>query len=177
MTTCRTDHPFVLETGRLLLRELTPDDADFISLLLNTPGWLQYIGDRNVRSREQAVAFLENGPLKSYRERGFGMYLVETKAGRQPAGVCGILKRPDLGTPDLGFAFLPEFTGHGYAYESARATLDYAREQLLIRKISAIVLPENSRSIRLLEKLGLRQTGQYVPPTGEKLLLFTTALL
>lgn len=141
-------------------------------MLVNSPGWLRFIGDRNIRNRPQALTFLEEGPLKSYRELGFGMYLVETKAGGNAAGVCGIHKRPGLDCPDLGFAFLPGFTGQGFAYEIASATLRFAHDELLIPKIYAIVLPENERSVRLLQKLGMRPDGHYVSPAGETLLRF-----
>lgn len=167
-----TSPPYILETERLRLRELQPDDSDFIVLLVNSPGWLRFIGDRNIRNRAQGLTFLEEGPLKSYRELGFGMYLVETKAGGNAAGVCGIHKRPGLDCPDLGFAFLPGFSGQGFAYEIASATLRFVHDELRIRKIYAIVLPENERSVRLLQKLGMKPDGQYISPAGETLLRF-----
>jgi RimJ/RimL family protein N-acetyltransferase len=171
-----TERPNILETDRLLLRELTAGDAEFTIRLLNTPGWLKYIGDRNVKTREQALAFLEQGPFKSYRENGFGLYLVETKDSGCSIGMCGIIKRPGLETPDIGFAFLPEFTGLGFAYEIAKATLKYALEVLEIPAICAIALPENNRSISLLEKLGLQYSRTYTSPqTQEELLLFISS--
>lgn len=150
---------YILQTERLRLREFTIDDADFIVHLLNTEGWLQFIGDRNVRNHEQAVAYLKNGPLKSYAENGFGLYLVETRDQRIAIGMCGILKRPTLETPDIGFAFLPDYSGIGYAIEIATATLAYAAHVLKIPSISAITKPDNSRSIRLLEKIGMTSRG------------------
>lgn len=164
---------YILETGRLRLRELTTGDAAFIIDLLNTPGWLQYIGDRNVRTEVQAIAYLQNGPLKGYREHGFGMWRVETRADGTPIGMCGVMKREHLEAPDVGFALLPQYSGQGYAHEAARAVLNYAMESLGISKVSAIVLPGNTASIRLLEKLGLtfKKTITF-PGSNEELLLY-----
>ena len=97
----------ILQTERLLLREFTEDDAAFIVELLNSPGWIQYIGDRNIKTEEQAREYLNNGPLKSYRQNGFGLYMVEKKDDHTPIGMCGIIKRDTLNNPDIGFAFLP----------------------------------------------------------------------
>jgi len=140
----------------LRLREFTLDDTDFIIALLNSPGWLQYIGDRNVKTEEQAVNYLENGPLKSYRQHGFGLWLVESKADEKAIGMSGILKRDTLEHPDLGFAFLSPYQGKGYGYEIAREILLYANRQLVLFPISAISLADNVKSIRLLEKLGFQ---------------------
>jgi RimJ/RimL family protein N-acetyltransferase len=145
----------ILETDRLTLRELAFDDSSFILELVNTPGWLTYIGDRNIKNNEQAKEYLKNGPLKSYAQHQFGLWLVTRKQDGEKLGICGLLKRDYLDQPDLGFAFLPEFTGQGYAQESANATVAYARGRLKITGISAIVLPENKRSIHLLEKIGM----------------------
>jgi RimJ/RimL family protein N-acetyltransferase len=164
---------YILETDRLKLRELTIEDADFIITLLNSPGWLEFIGERNVRTKEQAKAYIENGPIKSYAENGFGLSLVETKDTLEPIGMCGMLKRDSLDSPDIGFAFLQEFTGKGYAFEIANATLSNVRDRLNILKVSAIIKPGNERSIRLIEKLGLRfiQTFSH-PNSTEELLLY-----
>ncbi len=144
---------WILQTERLRLRRFTLQDTAFIITLVNTPGWLQFIGDRNIKTDQQAQAYLENGPLKSYRENGFGLSMVERKDST-PVGMCGILKRGDLEIPDIGFAFLPAFIGKGYAVEIAAATLQHAHTVLEIKNISAITVPANERSISLLEKLG-----------------------
>jgi [ribosomal protein S5]-alanine N-acetyltransferase len=163
----------ILQTARLLLRELTPGDTTFLIALLNSPGWLRYIGDRNVRTEEQAQAYLENGPWRSYRENGFGLYLVQRLEDGQALGLCGLLKREGLEHPDIGFAFLPEYMGRGYAFESASAMLEYAKNTLRLPTILAIVLPENQASIRLLEKLGMQQDGTYcLPGEQERLWLY-----
>src|SRR5688572_16453495 len=141
------------ETERLILREFTLDDTEFIIKLLNTEGWLKYIGERNVKNPEQAIKYLQEGPLKSYATNGFGLWMVEQKSDSIPVGMCGLLKRNYLPNPDIGFAFLPEFNGLGYAYEAAAATMNYARDVLKITVIDAITLEENTRSIKLLEKI------------------------
>lgn len=164
----------ILETQRLRLREFTSADTDFIITLLNSPGWLQFIGDRNVRTKEEALTYLENGPLKSYRENGFGLWMVELKEHNTPIGMCGIIARPNLEKPDIGFAFLPEYNGKGYAYEMAAATLDYAREELNIQVLYAITLAENKNSIRLLEKIGLKYSKVITfEGSEEELLLYS----
>src|SRR5215210_8708442 len=100
---------YILETDRLRLRQFTLQDTSFIIELLNSPGWLKFIGDRNVKSEPQARNYLENGPLKSYQEYGYGLSMVERKTDNQAIGMCGILKRQTLEHPDIGFAFLPRF--------------------------------------------------------------------
>lgn len=165
---------YILETERLRLREFSLDDTKFIIELLNSPGWLQFIGDRNVKTGEQAIAYLENGPIKSYLQNGFGLSLVEKKDDKKAIGMCGIIKRDNLENPDIGFAFLPEFNGKGYAFEIASATLAYAKEKLALSNISAITLAGNSKSIRLLEKLGLKFIRTVCfPNSNEELLLYS----
>lgn len=164
----------ILETERLRLREFTLADTQFIIELLNTPGWLQFIGDRNVKTEEQAVAYLQNGPIRSYKENGFGLAMVEKKDDGAPMGMCGILKRDNLDNPDIGFAFLPCFNGQGYAFEVASALLAYAKAQLSMSTVSAITLPNNARSIRLLERLGFKFIQPfYFPDSEEELLLYS----
>jgi RimJ/RimL family protein N-acetyltransferase len=166
---------YLLETERLTLREFTLEDADFIVELVNTPGWLQFIGDRNIHTTQQAVFYLENGPLKGYQEHGFGLSMVETKAEGTPIGMCGIMKRDSLEHPDIGFAFLPAFHHQGYAYEIAREVLSYTKSHLRFPTVSAIVDPENIRSIQLLQKLGMHTERKTNASEGEEgLLLFVT---
>jgi ribosomal-protein-alanine N-acetyltransferase len=145
-----------LATARLCVRELAADDAPFMLALLNEPSFLANIGDRGVRTLDDARGYLERGPLSSYRRHGFGLYLVELGADGTPIGICGMLRREELPDPDLGFAFLPAYWKQGYAYESAMAIRRHARETLGIRRLLAIVNPPNATSIRLLERLGFR---------------------
>ena len=120
----------MITTERLLLRQIDNADAPFILTLLNTPGWLQDIGDRHVKSLEAAGQYITNGPQKSYGEHGFGLLLVLEQELGLPVGMCGLLKRDSLSFPDLGFAFLPEYTGKGYARAAAAAVFVGAREAL-----------------------------------------------
>lgn len=146
----------VLETDRLALRRLSADDAEFILELLNQPSFIKNIGDRGVRTNEDAARYIKNGPVASYERFGFGLYLVELKGTAIPIGICGLLKRETLPDVDVGFAFLPKFWSRGYAVESASAVLKYGRNVLGIGRIVAITAPANHGSIKVLEKIGLR---------------------
>ena len=165
---------YILETERLFLREFTLSDTKFIVELVNSPGWLQFIGDRNIKTEEQAKEYLQNGPLKSYAINGFGLSLVALKPDETPVGMCGIIRRDSLENPDIGFAFLPAFEGKGLAFEIANATVAYAKNVLKIPVIFAITMPENKRSIKLLEKIGFQYTGMVNSPTDKtQLMLFS----
>lgn len=144
-----------LETERLLLRPFTTDDAPFVLTLLNEPSFLRFIGDKKVRNLEDARQYLLTGPIATYERHGFGLLLVELKDSKIPAGMCGLLKREDLPDPDIGFAFIPDYWGKGFALEAATAVMNDARERLKLTKILAIVSPDNDSSIKLLERLGL----------------------
>lgn len=147
----------VIETERLNLREMSDADAPFMLELLNDPDFILFIADRGVRTLEGAARYIEERFVANYRQHGFGLWLVETKEGREAAGMCGLLKR---GAPvpgvEVGYAFLPKFRGRGYAYEAAAAAKRHAREALGLPRLYAIVNPDNDASIRVLEKLGLR---------------------
>ena len=145
-----------LETERLRLREVTLEDATFIVRLLNDPAWLKFIGDRGVRTPEDARVYLTNGPIKMQREHGFALWVVEPKSAPTPLGVCGLLKRPVLDDVDLGYAFLPEARGLGYALEAAAATVAHGHRVHGLHRIIALTAPKNTRSIRVLEKAGFR---------------------
>lgn len=147
-----------------MIRRFESADADFILNLVNTPGWLNNIGDKNIQTHGQALAYLENGPLKSYSINGFGLYLVMLKDTCTSIGMCGFIKREELPFPDLGFAFLPEHVGHGFAEESARKLLENATDDLNSKTLLAITKPENKRSSTLLSKLGFLKTGNHFPP-------------
>lgn len=144
----------VLETPRLLLRHFTTDDAGFILRLVNEPAFIANIGDRGIRTVDEAASYLKDGPIVSYAAHGHGLYLVALKESQQPIGICGLLKRIQFADVDLGYAFLPEFWRRGFAFESACGVLEYARTALEVEKILALVSPENRASISLLEKLG-----------------------
>jgi len=163
----------VLETDRLTLRWLSTDDAGFILRLLNEPSWLRFIGDRGVRTLEDARAYIVKGPLEMYARTGFGLYVVELKDGGIPIGMCGLIKREFLDAVDIGFAFFPEYWAKGYAYESASAVMAYGTRTMGLKRIVAITSSDNHGSARLLEKLGLRFERMVVfPDDGEEVRLF-----
>jgi RimJ/RimL family protein N-acetyltransferase len=146
----------VLATERLVLRRLDLDDAPFIFELVNDPDWLRHIGDKNVRSLDDARAYLVNGPIAMYAKHGFGLYAVERREDGALIGMCGLIKRDTLDDVDIGFAYLPAYRAQGYAREAAAATLAHARDALGMKRVVAIVSPANHASARLLERVGLR---------------------
>lgn len=146
----------VIETERLTLRQLVTTDAEFILGLLNQPSFLRYIGDKGVRTIDDARNYIVSGPRDSYERNGFGLWLVELRDTKVPIGFCGLLKRDTLTDADVGFAFLPEFWSMGYAYESASAVMGYARNVIGLKRVLAITNPDNAGSIKVLEKIGLR---------------------
>jgi RimJ/RimL family protein N-acetyltransferase len=158
----------VLETPRLVLRELTLDDAGFFLRLVNEPSWLRFIGDRNVRDLEASRRYLARGPLASYARHGFGLWVVHARRRSDPVGLCGLVRRDSLPGPDVGFAFFPSAWGRGWAAEAAGAVLDHARDVLGIRRVLAITDPDNAASIRVLRRIGMRRAGTHRLP-GESL--------
>jgi RimJ/RimL family protein N-acetyltransferase len=146
----------ILETERLLLRHLETDDAGFILQLLNEPSFIQNIGDRHVRTLEDACAYILNGPRKSYERNGFGLDLVILKETNESIGICGLIRREELDDVDIGYALLPKFWSRGYAVEAARAVKEYASDVIGLKRIVAIVDPANEGSIRVLQNIGLR---------------------
>jgi RimJ/RimL family protein N-acetyltransferase len=175
----------ILETQRLIIRELdAARDGKFINDLLNQPSFIKYIGDRGVRSEAEAAEFIETRYRQSYRDHGFGLYAVELKSGfdrsdneiQNPKskiqnwaiGICGFVRRAGLEHPDIGFAFLPQFEGRGYAFESSFAMLEYGREALAIKTVLAITTPDNESSVKLLGKLGFEFRKTVVLPGGDE---------
>ena len=146
----------VVETERLTLRRLEIRDSEFILGLLNDPSFLRFIGDKGVRTLDDAREYISSGPLASYERFGFGLYLASLKIDGAPIGICGLLKRDSLKDVDVGFAFLPQFWSKGYAFEAASAVMAYGRNALGLGRIVAVTSPDNEASIRLLEKLGLK---------------------
>jgi ribosomal-protein-alanine N-acetyltransferase len=170
----------VAETERLRLRRLLAADAAFILQLLNQPGWLEFIGDRNVRSPAQAGDYLAQRIDAQFERYGYGMWGVELHAEVRPGqplmgqpmmgqtiGLVGLVKRDYLPEPDLGFALLDGYAGRGLAYEAARAVLSLARERGL-KRLLAITDPDNGRSIALLDRLGFELEGPQAVPGGTK---------
>jgi RimJ/RimL family protein N-acetyltransferase len=145
----------VLETERLTLRLATLDDTEFVLRLLNEPSFLKYIGDRGVRTADDARRYIAVRLIDSYERHGFGLWIVERKESPGPIGISGLVKRDALPDPDIGFAFLPEFWSAGYAYESALAVKQHALGVLRLPRLLAVTNPDNAGSIRIVEKLGL----------------------
>ena len=144
----------VLETEKLILRKFNENDAEFMLELFNSPGFLTFIGDRNLRTIEDAKDHIENKTIAAYRSDGFGMWLVELKDSGVAIGTCGLINREDIEGVDIGFATLPKYMGKGYTYESAREVLNYAYNKLKIEQVVAIVNANNIVSKSLLKKLG-----------------------
>jgi ribosomal-protein-alanine N-acetyltransferase len=145
-----------LETGRLTLRRLDFDDAPFLVELLNQPSFLANIGDRGVRTVEDAPRYLREGPMAMYEKHGFGLWHVSRRSDGAAIGMCGLLKRDILPDVDVGYAFLPQFWGKGYAFEAADATLRHAAKKFGLKRVVAVVSEGNEPSIRVIEKLGMR---------------------
>lgn len=146
----------ILETERLTLRKITLDDAAFMLDLLNQPSFIQFIGDRGVRTLDDARRIIEDRYLTAYERLGFGIYLTLLRGTSIPIGICGLVKRDGLDDMDIGYAFLPQYWSKGYASEAASAVLTYARSTLGMKRILGITIPGNTSSIRVLEKIGLK---------------------
>ncbi len=157
----------LIETNRLLLRKLTVDDAPFMLDLLNQPSFIQFIGDRGVRTLDDAREFILTRYVAAYERLGFGIYLTLLRESKIPIGICGLVKREGLDNVDIGYAFLPQYWSQGYASESVSAVLAYARNTLGIRRILGITTPDNASSIRVLEKAGFT-FGRMVTLPGEE---------
>ena len=152
---------------------MSTDDAEFMLQLLNEPSWLRFIGDRGVRTLEDACAYILNGPVAMYARLGFGFYIVELKDGQIPIGICGLVKRDFLDDVDIGYALLPRYWAKGYAYEAASAVMAYATRSLGLKRLIAITSPDNHRSARVLEKLGMRYERMVAyPDSAEEVRLF-----
>lgn len=167
----------LIETARTRLREMTIADAPFICDLLNQPSFLRYIGDRKVRTPADAAAFIESRYRQSYRDHGYGLYIVQSRVTAGPMGICGFVRRDTLPDADMGFAFLPQFEGQGYAYEAAAATLDVAPVAFGLTRVLAIAQSDNARSHSLLARLGFAFERLVVlPGEADALSLFTRDL-
>ena len=167
----------IAETERLIISKFSLEDAPFLLKLINTPKYLKYIGDKNLKTVEDAENYLTNGALKSYKEHGFGFYKLQEKLSNTTIGTCGLVKRDELEDIDMGFAFLPEFEGQGFGFESSMAIIKLAKEKFHLKQLLAITLPINKNSIKLLEKLGFKYQKTVIPfDDNEELLLFAKQL-
>ena len=165
----------ILTTPRLSIEKVTQDDSAFIFELMNTPTWIQYIGDRSIKSIADATAYIETNYLTSYKENGYGLYKMVLTSTLAPIGMCGFVKRDYLDAPDIGFAVLPAYEGMGYTSEAATKILDYGLHTLNLELVLGITSLENIRSQRLLEKLGLIKQGTIQSAEiGKTLYLYST---
>jgi RimJ/RimL family protein N-acetyltransferase len=167
----------VLLTKRLVLRHLVLADAPFVRELLNDPDWIRYIGDKGVRTDEDARAYLERGPIAMYARCGFGLCHVSLRETGAPIGMCGLIKRDTLPDVDIGFAFLPAYRSRGYALEAAAAVLANGATAHRLSRVVAIASPDNARSLALLDKLGMTSEGMLPGSTDDDpLVLYGRAL-
>jgi ribosomal-protein-alanine N-acetyltransferase len=157
----------ILETNRLLLNELSANDFEFIFELLNTQEWIQFIGNRNINTHEDAKAYIQK--IKGNPDIQY--WTVTLKDEKKLIGVITFIKRDYLDNSDIGFAFLPNFTKKGYAFEATKAVLNEVTKNDLHKRVLATTLKENQNSIQLLEKLGLA-FDKTITVESEELLLF-----
>ena len=149
------DANWLIETERLRLRPVTVDDADLMLAIWNDPAFIRNVSDRGIRTVEQAREAIEGGAQKLFEDYGYGPYCMSLKSDGTMIGICGLFKRDNLEDPDIGFGVLPDFCGKGYAGEAAAAVVNFARNELGIAVLMAIVSPTNAPSIGLIKKLGL----------------------
>ena len=167
----------IAETSRLFISKITLKDSKFFFELVNTPHWIKYIGDRQIKTVKDAKGYLRNVTLKSYTDFGFGFYKLQVKDTNKVIGICGLVKRNQLEDVEIGFAMLPEYENKGFGFEASLAVLSLAKETFNLEKITAITLPTNISSIKLLEKLGLTFEKTIKPfDDGEELWLFVKTL-
>jgi RimJ/RimL family protein N-acetyltransferase len=158
----------IFETERLVLDELTAGrDELFIFQLLNEPGFLENIGDREIYDLETASGYIEKSFGESYRKNGFGLWRVASRASGESLGLCGLVRRDGLEFPDLGYAFLESAWAKGYAQEAAAASVAYARDNLGMKTLAAITKPDNKASMRVLEKVGFKFQGMIDLPGSD----------
>lgn len=166
----------IVSTERLILKEFQWSDTAFFLELVNTKGWLQFIGDRNIRTVKDAENYLQDKITPSYAKNGFGFYAIQITETQEVIGMCGLVKRPFLAYADLGYTLLLEYEGFGYAFEASKAILQLAIKQLHFTVLNAIVKEDNQKSVQLLEKLGFEHQDKIKTPEGDEVLLFEISL-
>lgn len=145
-----------IKTDRLLLIPVSVEDADFICELYNSENFIEFIGDKNIRSVDDAQDYIQKRFLPQIEKLGFGNYIIIRKEDREKIGSVGVFERDGLDVHDIGFSFLPEYEGKGYGFEAASALLEVAFSEFGLQKISAITSNANTSSQKLIEKLGLK---------------------
>jgi len=167
---------FCLETERLSLRRVTRDDAGFMLAIWNDPAFIQHVGDRGIRTVDEALDAMQKGAFELYEKYGYGPYRVALKDCDTAVGLCGLFRREGLDEPDIGYAVLPDHCGKGYAYEASFAVIEYARNKLGLERLIAIISPGNEASIGLIRKLGLRFERMHQMPDDDEVCVYGTAL-
>ncbi|MEP3045293.1 MAG: GNAT family N-acetyltransferase [Roseibium sp.] len=157
MSSSSTSNP---ASQRLTFRRPTPEDAAFYLKLMNEPDYIRFITDHGIRSEADALSYIEAKSLARFEKHGVGLWVFEITESTTPVGVCGLVVRDGLDYPDLGYGFLEAFRGKGYAREAGQAVLEFAQSELNLKTLCAITDPENTKSSRLLEKIGFVQNGQ-----------------
>ncbi len=166
----------ILETKRLILDKASLTDAGFFHALMNSKTWLEFIGDRGIKSELEAAEYIQNSLIDSYDRNGYGLYKMALKEDKVLIGICGFVKHDYLDHPDIGFAMLPTYEGQGFMLEAAKACMVYGIESLGLNPILAVTTSENTRSKHLLKKIGLHAIGNIKPPKLDKeFLLYSTA--
>lgn len=166
-----------LTTGRLAMRWVTLDDAELMLAVWNDPAFIKHVADRGIRTVPQAHEAMRQGALKLYQQYGYGPFRVSLLGDDTEIGICGLFRREGFDEPDIGYGILPAYCGRGYAFEAARAVLDYARTELGLGRVTAFIAPTNHASIGLAEKLGLRYERQArVPPDDADVGMYSIAL-
>ena len=161
-----------LETERLTMRPMSAEDAEFILELYNSPKFIEFIGDRNIKTREDAEKYITEKFLLQHEKLGFGNYLIIRKSDGCKVGSVGIFEREGLDVHDIGFSFLPEYEGKGFGFESASELLATAVEEFKLKNISAITTKTNFSSQKLIEKLGLKFQKMVKLPNDDEELLY-----
>lgn len=149
------------ETERLRFRAMSETDDEFILDLLNSSGWQEFIGDKNVHNVEQARSYIRNSIESSYKNNEFGIWVVCLRDSGAVVGTCGLVNRDTLPDIDIGYAFLPQFYGQGFATEASLAVLSFAKNSLNLKRVLAIVSHGNHASVKVLEKLSFESRGDY----------------
>jgi len=168
----------IFETERLLLKPTSEEDAELIFELLNTPKWIKYIGDRNIKTVEDAKNYIKTKMLPQLKRLGFCNFTIIRKGDNYKLGTCGLYDRDGVEGIDIGFAFLPEYERKGYAFESVNKLKNVAFNEFGLTVINAITVKDNSSSQKLLEKLGLKLEGTTkLPNDDEELLLYKIKVL
>ena len=162
----------IIETERLVLKPMSVEDSQLIFELYNSPNFIKFIGDRNIKTLEDAENYIKNRFLPQMERLGYGNFLITKKDDGKKIGGVGIFERDGLDVHDIGFSFLPEFEGKGYGFESAKKLMETAFSELGLKKISAITSKENVASQKLIEKLGLNYLKTIQLPDDEEELLY-----